>query len=268
MEVPKNSEKYLLVSVYEMLGTALFLYCILVSNGNALAVVGGLFASIIIFGGVTGGHFNPAVSLGVYIANGKYASQIGMLISIIAAQFVGACLGFALAFPSLYKSTADGTEINPGLVPKLCPSDVEGGVVECDGSDHYGFDMDVQAFWTQMLTTFVFVSVILMVKGMGGPAPTKDGAAGALAVIATLYGAIFVSLGTGACMNPAVALGISRLVAWSGVNSGGIYTHYLYAYMVGPAVGGMAAGAFALLHNKMHKAPEVEAEDDGYQRVE
>ena len=147
MEVPKNSDKMVLVSVYEMLGTALFLYCILVSNGHALAVVVGLFASIIIFGGVTGGHFNPAVSLGVYIANGKY-SQGGFLALIIGAQLVGACLGFGLAFPSLYKSTANGIVINDALIPKLCPNDTEDWVYGCDNRDGEGFSMGVQAFWT------------------------------------------------------------------------------------------------------------------------
>ena len=72
MEVEKSESKWILVPVYEMIGTALFIYCILVSHGNPLAVAIGLFSSIIIFGGITGGHFNPAVSIGVYIANGKW----------------------------------------------------------------------------------------------------------------------------------------------------------------------------------------------------
>ena len=72
MEVEKSESKWILVPVYEMIGTALFIYCILVSHGNPLAVAIGLLSSIIIFGGITGGHFNPAVSIGVYIANGKW----------------------------------------------------------------------------------------------------------------------------------------------------------------------------------------------------
>ena len=83
MEVPGNERKWLLVSVYEMLGTAFFVYCILASMGNPLAAVVGLFASIIIFGGVTGGHFNPAVSIGVFLAKGKYLTNLLFLVMII-----------------------------------------------------------------------------------------------------------------------------------------------------------------------------------------
>ena len=119
------------------------------------------------------------------------------------------------------------------------------------------------------MATFVFVSVILMVKGLGGTAPTADGAAGAMAVVATLYGVIYVSLHNGACMNPAVALGLSAL-RWQAGEAGSdpnrVYAHYLYAYMLGPAVGGVMAGAFGLLHKKVHdNVPEVD--DEGYQRV-
>ena len=107
MEVPKHENKWILVPVYEMLGTSLFIYSILVSHSNPLAVVVGLFSSIIIFGGITGGHFNPAVSIGVYLSNGKYMKQLLFLILIIVGQFIGACLGFGLAFLSLYESDGD-----------------------------------------------------------------------------------------------------------------------------------------------------------------
>ena len=69
MEVSDGKNNKILVAVYEMIGTALFIYCILVSHANAIAVVVGLFMSIIIFGPYTGGHFNPAVTLGVFVAN-------------------------------------------------------------------------------------------------------------------------------------------------------------------------------------------------------
>lgn len=49
-----------------MIGTALFVYGILVSGGNAIGVPMSLLTCILIFGGVTGGHFNPAVSIGVW----------------------------------------------------------------------------------------------------------------------------------------------------------------------------------------------------------
>lgn len=50
-----------------MLGTALFIYGILINGADNAGVALSLFASVIIFGGITGGHFNPAVSIGVYL---------------------------------------------------------------------------------------------------------------------------------------------------------------------------------------------------------
>ena len=144
MEVPRSEKKWLLVSVYEMLGTAFFVYCILTSMGNPLAAVVGLFASIIVFGGITGGHFNPAVSIGVFLAKGKYATNAVFLVLIIIGQFVGAALGFGLAVLSLYRTS--GHEFIPvSHIPSLCPEDEEknaaGETVKgCDGlTDGQGF---------------------------------------------------------------------------------------------------------------------------------
>ena len=67
METKLGHNRKLIVSVYEALGTALFTYCIIVSTANALAGAFSLFAMILIFGSVTGGHFNPAVTVGVLI---------------------------------------------------------------------------------------------------------------------------------------------------------------------------------------------------------
>lgn len=66
MEVPGGHERKGLVLSYELIGSASFIYMIIVSTGDSLAVPFALFTSIIIFGGITGGHFNPAVTAGVY----------------------------------------------------------------------------------------------------------------------------------------------------------------------------------------------------------
>ena len=91
-----------------------------------------------------------------------------------------------------------------------------------------------------------------MIKGMAGNAPTKDGAAGAIAVVATLYGMIYVAMKNGPCMNPAVAIGLTLMEITATDNPNKIYTHYLYAYTCGPALGGLMAGVFALLLKKIH----------------
>ena len=54
----------------EMLGTFFFFFVIL-TKGEAVPISIGLLASIYAFGGLSGGHFNPAVSL-VFFAKGDF----------------------------------------------------------------------------------------------------------------------------------------------------------------------------------------------------
>ena len=96
--------------VAEALGTA-FLLAIVVGSGimaerlsggntalallaNALATGAGLFALIQLFGGVSGAHFNPAVSLAMALDKQLAPKEA---CGYMAAQFVGALLGVAVA---------------------------------------------------------------------------------------------------------------------------------------------------------------------------
>ena len=128
MEVAGSDKKKCLVCLYEAMGTALFVYCVLASNGNAYAVIIGLFANIVIFGGITGGHFNPAVTLGVYVANGSYGSNLIYMIMIMASQFVGAlCGGVPLAWMALMNADGKVDKENIGIV---APTDAKTGKPE------------------------------------------------------------------------------------------------------------------------------------------
>ena len=67
MEVEGGHDRKCTVMLLEMIGTAFFIYGIIMTDTPA-SIPFSLFASILLFGGITGGHFNPAVSLGVYVA--------------------------------------------------------------------------------------------------------------------------------------------------------------------------------------------------------
>jgi len=79
-----------------------------------------LFACICTFGNVSGGHFNPAVTMGVYFKEGK-KSNTGFALMIILAEFVGAALGVLIIFFANKKETILKDDyLLPGIA-RLCP---------------------------------------------------------------------------------------------------------------------------------------------------
>ena len=74
-----------------------------------------LFALILIGGPITGGHFNPAVTLGVYISNVKWREDWQIFLLMLFAQFFGAFWGVCLTWNSLYNP--NGIFVSKGMVP-------------------------------------------------------------------------------------------------------------------------------------------------------
>ncbi len=88
METSNGSSRKLLVCFNEFLGQASFMYIVLVSSVTGSDVWGiagplALFVMINIFGAVSGGHFNPAVTTGVFIRERKFAENAGFYILIV-----------------------------------------------------------------------------------------------------------------------------------------------------------------------------------------
>jgi aquaporin Z len=80
----------------ELIGTFIFILLILVITSKhtdaivvALPIGLALAVSIVIFGDVSGGHFNPAVSFAMFIKNPKVFTGLMLLIYVIA-QIIGA----------------------------------------------------------------------------------------------------------------------------------------------------------------------------------
>ena len=76
----------------EFLGTLFFLFTI-ISTGNALAIGGSLALAIYLGGKISGGNFNPEVSVMMVVA-GKLSKQD--LIGYILAQVLGGLAAFEL----------------------------------------------------------------------------------------------------------------------------------------------------------------------------
>ena len=102
METPKGHDRKLMVCLYEGLGTMFFTYLVIVSavtRSDVWGVTGplALFVVINIFGGVSGGHMNPAVTLGIYVREAKFAHNMIFMLLTIASQCAGAVLGMLWA---------------------------------------------------------------------------------------------------------------------------------------------------------------------------
>ncbi|HYV93359.1 MAG TPA: MIP/aquaporin family protein [Chitinophagales bacterium] len=200
--------------IVEFIGTFLLVFtigCAVVSkNPNAELAIGAVLMVMVFAGGhISGAHYNPAVSLAVFI-RGKIGS--GELIQYWIVQLVGGLLGAIMSHVITAKDGA--VEMAPGadVTPMI-------------------------AVLAEALGTFALAYVVLNVA-------TSKGTAGnsfyGLAIGFTVF-AMAVSLGgiSGGAFNPAVGLG--RTIADTIVATGKSTANW-WIYIVGPLIGGALAG--------------------------
>jgi glycerol uptake facilitator-like aquaporin len=117
METAYGDKKFT-VCIYELLGTATLMLAVVMTGGNALYVCFTLWAILMISGGITGGHFNPAVSTGVFIWQRKYDEHFALYSAVVASQFAGALLGMMTGYLLIGNFTDEWYEEHPdGAVP-------------------------------------------------------------------------------------------------------------------------------------------------------
>lgn len=203
--------------VAEFLGTFLLVFvgtsAVVIAKGDVLTIAVGFGLAVTIsayaFGGISGGHFNPAVTTAMLI-NGRMG--VGDAISYIIAQFIGATA--ASAFVKIFVG-ALGQATN-----------------QLGQTDFPKISMGV-AFLVETLATFLFLLVILSVTGRYG---NSDFAGLAIGVTLTLLIIVALNL-TGASLNPARSFGPA-------IFAGGSALSHLWLYIVAPEVGAILA-AFA-----------------------
>ncbi|KAI5732386.1 aquaporin AQPAe.a [Diaphorina citri] len=177
-----------------------------------------IFTSVQALGHVSGGHFNPAVTVGM-LATGK--------VSIIRAVFyvVAQCIG----------------AISGSLILKaLTPADFQGNLGLTTLNKHL---TPVQGMGIEFFLGFVLVLVIFGVCD-GNKPHAKAPAALAIGLTVALGHLAAVDF-TGASMNPARTFG-SAVVA-------NIWTDH-WVYWAGPSLGGLVAG---LLYTYLFVAPSI-----------
>jgi aquaporin Z len=167
-------------------------------------------------GYISGGHFNPAITLGLFAAGRTTANS---LLPYIIAQVIGGVLAAWVLY-----IIASGNGSDP----------LAGGLAANGFGEHSpGNYSQAAAFLTEVLMTFFFVLIILGVTDPRAPAGF-----GPLAVGLTLTLIHLVSIPiTNTSVNPARSTGPALLV-------GGWAIQQLWLFWVAPVLGAVAAGGF------------------------
>jgi aquaporin Z len=194
-----------------------------------LAIGSSLMVMVYMGGHVSGGHYNPAVSLGVFL-RGKMASG-GELIRYMVSQLAGAVLASLAVYIILGKTFA------PAPAPEAST---------------------FAALLVEALYTFALVLVVL---NSAASAKTHGNSFYGLAIGFTIVVAAFAGGPvSGGAFNPAVGTGAILVDVLLGNGT----TSHLWLYLVGPFLGGAAAAAVFGLQERppiqLHAEPSQVAE--------
>lgn len=222
----------------ELIGTLALIYVgvLVLAQGKTdlvgVALAHGLTIACLVCGLMTisGGQFNPAVTVGLLVARRITPAQAGIN---VAAQMLGGLMGGYLAMMSL----PAGTDLVPG-VPDLAPTmDIARGIL-------------VEAILTFFLVIVIFGSAV---------DPRFGARIGGLAIGLTVTLDILAGGPlTGAAMNPA---------RWFGAAVPAMHFHNALVYFVGPLAGGIAAAlvyeTFFLDRSRPHPEPQAQMRAKG-----
>ena len=90
-------KSYIFLALYEFLGQIVFLVGINCSQNSAEVCAFGLFIACTLTGRVCGGHFNGAITLGVYLVEGKWVRNLPIAILIWMVDVLGAFTAMGIA---------------------------------------------------------------------------------------------------------------------------------------------------------------------------
>ena len=206
--------------VVEFIGTFFLVMCICMTEGGGLGEFAplaiGVTLMIMVYAGgyISGSHFNPAVTVAVYL-RGKL--DAGDVLPYMLGQFLGSTLavmlaGFLLTSTQAPEPMTKELDIVPTLIAEIL------GTLFC---------------------VYVYLNMFTTRRTSGN---TYFGIVIGLAYMVSLY--MFQSISTGA-FNPAVALGITmaNITSWSSIwifivsnFVGGVLAAFLSQYVNGPDI--------------------------------
>ncbi|XP_041671507.1 aquaporin-8-like [Cheilinus undulatus] len=214
-------EKFVQPCLAELFGTSLFVFvgcASVVGNAGTVGVIQPAVAHglalgvlIMVFGQISGGHFNPAVSLMAYLCGGM---ELPLLVPYIMVQMVGGMAG-------------------AGLTKAIYPDSVYAASL----GGAFGVTANTQAETTLaevIMTMFLTIVVCMGAINSKTSSPWAPFCIG-LTVTANILAGATIS---GACMNPARAFGPAVVANhWS---------HH-WIYWVGPICGALLTSSFIRL---------------------
>ena len=201
----------------------------------SLSVGFGLIALIYTFGDISGGHFNPAVTIGAWAA-GKFPGRD--VVPYILSQVTGGVLGMGLVAAIAYGNSTTWGGVQSGALASQCYSS---GSTNC-----FGFNVE-SVFLIEVVFTFFLVMVILFSTRAEGSA--KNLAPIGIGLTLLLANLIAIPV-DGASINPARSFAPAILSAFWSSSNWAIQQDWIF--WVAPILGGVIA---ALVDRVMRPAP-------------
>jgi glycerol uptake facilitator-like aquaporin len=260
MEVP-NGDKFLIaVIMSEFLACIPYMLSYNLNDGTYEPCLI-FFLLFTVTANISGGHLNPAVTLGVYIERQKYSKNFCMMVMIILAQVLGCfsalALGFMLRISMPEKSVPDKYYFVPdqnAFYPKI--------IDEVEGLPAYGQVFFSETFGSALIVLFVLYAKWDMERG------TNQYLCGlGVALSYFTVGKMFKPV-SGGILNPAIGIG---LIAWQnltyqyamGFDASYWTFEYAIGYTVGPMLGSfMGANMFSLMKRLQLRVETGEVSDD------
>lgn len=212
----------------ELVGTFVLTAVALSVAGNPIVVAVAVIILVMAMSRLSGGHVNPAVTLGMLAT--KQISAV-KAIGYVVAQILGAMLAYVIVNQFVHSAPVDATTAQPQTM--FAVSQLVG---------------QWRPFFAEALGGLVFgVGVAAAIIGRKNSHESGFIIGGSL-----LLGLVIATLGSSAIVNPAVAIGLSAYQFSNGWS--------LLAYAVGPVVGVIAgAWLYKLLQWDVTGKKELEA---------
>lgn len=244
---------------YEFIGTFALVFAINSTRGNAVGIGMSLFFLLTLGAQFTGAHYNPAVTVAVFInkgfSTGKVVQDLVMAFLFIVAQLTGGICGVLVIYSLVENQKMSATQ-RAAQFPHLIPE-----------TTYWG-----QALAIETMCAFIFAMANLICKdpirhAFAANDQKNAGFFGCMTIAMTLCAMIFIAgPHTGAAVNPAVGVA-NHIMSTKLFANGTVFDDIRKVYIAGGFLGGILAGFFSWAHGWFvnfaqngNKEPEADVE--------